>query len=375
MKRNAEHAYIRIGKDITAGRIPAVVLMYGEEDFLVNFYAETLIHKYVDKACEALDMVTLDRNRLSTKEIVENLETLPLMSERKVVYIPDFFDTKAKLPKLFAEGTESIEELTKYLEELELQTDAAEKSKNNDSVQLLLITIPKMKDNRDELSIKNSKLYKSISKIGAVYEFNALDDAQTRGFIEKRFHRSGKQFRPGIVSLIQRETAYGEKGVDYGLFALDNDLKKIIAHCGRGDEITKNDILSVIATSPDNNVFNMIDAISQNKKDEAFRLLHNLLEDGNNEYRLLAQIIKQLELMLATCEMNDKGRNLRSIQDELKKKDKIHEFRTKKAHETGRRFGTKKLKMILSSAYQVDENIKTGLMQGQLALEYFIAGI
>ena len=79
--------------------------------------------------------------------------------------------------------------------------------------------------------------------------------------------------------------------------------------------------------------------------------------------------------MLATCEMNDKGRNLRSIQDELKKKDKIHEFRTKKAHETGRRFGTKKLKMILSSAYQVDENIKTGLMQGQLALEYFIAGI
>ena len=39
------------------------------------------------------------------------------------------------------------------------------------------------------------------------------------------------------------------------------------------------------------------------------------------------------------------------------------------------KYSVAKLKQILSSAYETDRNIKTGLLEGQLALEMFIAGI
>ena len=360
MNQNQPHAFIRIGKDIKAGKIPSLVLLCGTEEFLVNFYAEALIKKYINKASEALDLVTLDREHVTTSGIIENLETMPLMSERKVVYLPDFFDSNYKLPKRFADNSDEMDNLLEYISGLEDTHDV-----------LLLITFARQRDERDEANIRKSKLYKTIS---TVYDFGILDHDQLRAFIEKRFHAGGKQFKPGIVSLIAREVGYGNKNIDYGLYNLDNDLQKIIAHCGTAEEITSADVSSVITVNPENNVFAMIDAIGRNRKDEAFRLLHNLLRDGTSEFQLLAMITRQLELMLTTCEMKDTGMSLKQIQENLKK-DRIHEFRTQKALEAGSRFGTGELKRILSSAYEVEINIKSGLMPGKLALEYFISGI
>lgn len=367
MGRNEEHAFVKIGKDIKAGRIPGLVMLLGVEEYLVNFYAEDLIGQFVNKATEALDLVTLDRDSVTVNGIIENLETMALMSARKVVYLPDFIDARGKLPKAF-QDSQSIDQLVSYLEETVARAD-------RDAGLLLLMTIAKQENDRAEQAVRKTKIFKAAASAGNVYNFDALDSRQLQGFIEKRFHASGKQFKPGIVNLIVRESGYGNKNIDYGLFNLDNDLKKIIAHCGTAPEISAADVASVITINPENNVFAMIDAIGRNRKDEAFRLLHNLLEDGSSEFQLLALITKQLELMLTTCEMKDQGMNLKSIQAALKKSDRIHEFRTQKALEAGSRFRTENLKRILSAAYEVEPNVKTGLMPGPLALEYFIAGI
>ncbi len=367
MVRNEEHAFVKIGKDIKAGRIPGLVLLWGVEEYLVNFYAEELIDRYVNKASEALDLVVLDRDKVTVNGIIENLETVPLMSERKVVYLPDFIDDKGKLPKSF-QDSQSVDKLVSYID------DTVAKAGENPGL-LMIITVAKQEDERNEQAVRRTKVFKAACGAGKVYDFRALDSRQLQGFIEKRFLASGKQFKPGIITLIARDSGYGNKNIDYGLFNLDNDLKKIIAHCGTADEISPADVASVLTINPENNVFAMIDAIGRNKKDEAFRLLHNLLEDGSSEFQLLALITKQLELMLTTCEMKDRGMNLKSIQGLLKKSDGIHEFRTQKALEAGSRFRTNDLKRILSAAYEVEPNVKTGLMPGPLALEYFIAGI
>ena len=72
------------------------------------------------------------------------------------------------------------------------------------------------------------------------------------------------------------ESGYGNKAIEYSLYNLENDLKKIIAHSGNSSEITAADVSDIIAANPENNVFAMLDAIGRNRKDEAFRLLHNL---------------------------------------------------------------------------------------------------
>ena len=230
---------------------------------------------------------------------------------------------------------------------------------------MLLITASEI----DEAKAKKNKVRTAVEKHGSVYDFQALNESQLQNFIEKRFRTAGKMYSPSVIRMIVSESGYGNKAIDYSLYNLENDLKKIIAHSD--GQITPEDVKEVLASNPENNVFAMLDAIGRNRKDEAFRLLHNLLQSGTPVFNLLRLITGQLELILAVKEMRDEGLSLPQMQKTLG----IHQFRIKKAMAVTGQYSMKDLRAALSAAYEVDENIKTGLMDGQLALEYFIAGI
>lgn len=361
MVKAEAHAYEKLGKDIKTGKIPGLVVLYGSEEFLVHFYASALINKYVSEPCRDLDLVTLTKDNVTLEAIIDNLETICLMSERKVVYIPDFIDGKGKGPK----ALESAGNFDKFAEYIKMIPPGS----------LLLITIAKQEDERGEAGLKKSKMFKALAAAGAEYEFGPLNPGQLRGFIEKRLRASGKKYKSAVPEFIARESGYGSKAVDYGLYTLNNDLQKLLAFCLTSDEIRVEDAREVLTYNPENDVFAMLDAIGRNRKDEAFRLLHNILENGGSEFQLLALITKQLELMLMAREMREDGMNLGAIQKALKKTERAHEYRVKKALDLGNRFTVKDMRRMLSSSYDVEVNIKTGLMPSEIAMEFFVAGI
>ncbi len=49
--REKEHAFITIEKDLKGGKVPRVVLLCGSEEYLIEWYAQTLIRRYVSDAC------------------------------------------------------------------------------------------------------------------------------------------------------------------------------------------------------------------------------------------------------------------------------------------------------------------------------------
>lgn len=370
---DGKHAYEQLTEDMKANDIPSVVMLCGSEEYLIDFYAGRLIDKYIRQECRALDLVTLIRDELTADEIINSLETVPFLSERKVVYLPEFFDEKGRMPKDIEKKQNARKELAEMIDSLDPQTT------------LLLITAAHPADYKAERSIKDSEIYKKVSKqgrkgVGRVYDFGPLNRRQLAGFIEKRFRTAGKQFRPGITSMIIRETDYESKDNDYGLYELGNDLQKIIAYCGSAPEITPDAVAAALGTSPEKNVFRMIDAMATGRKEEAFRLLHYLIQNGEQELSLLGRIAEQFEIMLTACEMKDEGKSLTEIQKTLGggylgKGKRIAEFRTKKALENGSRLGSARLRKALANCYKVEKNIKSGLMPGRLALEYFIGNI
>lgn len=371
--KEEKHAYEQLTADMKAEDIPAAVILSGSEEFLVDFYAGKLIDKYIRQECRALDLVTLVRDELTADEIVSSLQTMPFLSERKVVYLPEFFDEKGRMPKDIEKKQTAGKQLAEMIGSLDHETT------------LLLITASSPADYKASRSVRESEIFKIISKqgrkgVGRVYDFGPLSRRQLTGFIEKRFRAAGKQFRPGITSMIIRETGYESKDNDYGLYELGSDLRKIIAYCGGAPEITPDAVDAVLGTSAEKNVFRMIDAMVTGKKEEAFRLLHNLIQDGSQEISLLSMIAEQFEIMLTACEMKDQGKSLAEIQKILAggylgKGKRIAEFRTKKALENGSRLGSERLRQALASCYQAEKNIKSGLMPGRLALEYFVGNI
>lgn len=371
--RDEKHAYEQLTADMKAGDIPAVVILSGKEEYLVDFYAGRITDRFVNDACRVLDLVTLVRDELTGDDIIGSLETMPFMSERKVIYLPEFFDDKGRMPRVIEKEQTPGKKLAEYFMQIDPQTT------------LLLITAASPADYKAERKLKESEVYKAVSRqgrkgIGRVYDFGPLNRRQLTGFIEKRLRASGKQFRPGIPSVIIRETDYESRDNDYGLYELNNDLRKIIAYCGGAPEITPEMITAVLGTSPEKNVFRMVDALVTGRKEEAFRLLHYLIQDGSSEVSLLGRIAEQMEIMLTACEMKDDGKSLKEIEQILRggylgKGKRISEFRTKKALESGSRIGTDRLRTALSNCYMAEKNIKSGLMPGRLALEFFIGNI
>ena len=112
--REKEHAFITIEKDLKGGKVPRVVLLCGSEEYLIEWYAQTLIHRYVSDACRALDLVRLEGDSLTLERIREGLETVSLMSERKVVFLPDFLPAAGKAVRGFPESDCKV--LAEYLD-------------------------------------------------------------------------------------------------------------------------------------------------------------------------------------------------------------------------------------------------------------------
>ena len=164
----------------------------------------------------------LEGEQATIDNIIEGLETLSLMSERKVVLLPDFAPAAGKEMKGFSQA--DIKTLTEYL------ADIPEGS--------MLIMTPQIRRRKG----KERKSADGRRKIRKVYDFQPLRDGQLRSFIEKRFRSAGKSFSNSVVALIMSESGYGNKAVDYGLYNLENDLRKIIAHSGKAVEITVDDV-------------------------------------------------------------------------------------------------------------------------------------
>lgn len=78
-------------------------------------------------------------------------------------------------------------------------------------------------------------------------------------------------------------------------------------------------------------VFAFTDALSSGKKGDALRILHSLLESGENVFKLLGLICSQYETILSVHEMRSDGMDLAQMKAALG----IHEFRIKKGLRTG----------------------------------------
>lgn len=349
--KKKEHAFQMIGKDIKAGRIESLVFLCGEEQYLVHWAVDLLVKTYINKACESLDYIKLDPENLTMDQIRESCETLSMLSEKRVVLIPELPAASGKKSRSFSENDEKV--LAEYF------------SMIPDSC-LLIITAGKP----DPKSKKKINLQEAAAKYGVVYDFTPLSGSLLKSFIIKRFKAAGKVCRNSVIDMLISDSGYGNKEIEYDLYNLENDIRKIIAH-SEGEEILESDVSMTISVNLETNVFAMLDAISRNRKDEAYRLLHNLIVSGESIFGLISLISSQLELILEVKEMRDEGMTPQQIH----KKIGIHEFRIKKAWAVTEKYSVPQLKKILSKVYEIDGNIKSGLLEQTLALELFVAQI
>lgn len=326
-----------------------IYLLYGKEQYLVHWAVEALKEKYVSKAFESLNYNFINSGQIDTETIINTCETLPVMSEKRMVVLNDFTILEGQKIKGFSDEDEK--KLVNYLEHLPESC-------------ILVMTCGNKVD-------KRKSLYKKATKMKSVFEFTLLDTPTLKKWIMKRFKMAKKEINNKCLIQLIEASGYYDKESDYTLYNFENDIEKLIHYIGDEKELKSDDINQIIAGNIEKNVFDLIDAISTNQKAKAIKILNQALLYGEAEYKILALLNRQVENLLHIKVLKESGMNISVMKEKLS----LPDFVIKKLLKISSRFTVDHLKNINIKVYESDKNIKTGIMDPKLALEMLLAQI
>ena len=348
----------QIENDIKSEKIDkaAPLLLFGEERFLTNHYEKRLSALFSGGAdCPGgLDISVFYGNDAEDDEIMAALDTFPMLADKRIVIVKNHPGFSAGGAAETAGQAKKKKGLADYISQMP-------------GTARLIFTADSVN--------KARVLYKAVAKYGTIYEFTRLDEADLQNFARKRFKTMGAEIAPGVLDAFIMATGYLEKDSERDLFAVENDVYKLVSFAlgGGRTAIELSDIEECLESVLRTDVFAMLNAISTGRKAEAIRLLENSLAGGEeNVFRLLSLLTGHFEIMLGYKELSAEGRQPKEIAYILGERS---DWRVKKLGGFAQRIKLEKMKEILGRLYETERRIKSGNLPERLALTVLFAEI
>lgn len=319
---------LKLKEDLKNGIYRRAYLLYGDEPYLQNMYKNRLLNAVTDPD-DTMNLSKFQGKGINPKEIIDLAETLPFFSEHRVILIENsgFFKT-------------SCEELAAYLPELPETT--------------ILIFVEEAVD-------KRGKMFKAVKALGGVAEFRVQTDEVLAKWIVQALRREGRRITGNVLQLFMSRCGTSMENIE-------NEMEKLISYTWGRTEITAQDVEDVCTGQITNQIFKMIDAIAGKQKKEALNLYYDLLALKEPSMRILFLIVRQFQILMQVKDLGGKGYDNQTIA----KKASIPVFIVRKNLGQARSFTMAQIRRALELGVQAEENVKTGRMNDQLAVELMI---
>lgn len=319
--------------ELKNGTVRNVYCFYGPEAFIRRSALESLRKKVLMPGLEGMNETILSSP--TAQQIVESCETLPMMSDYRLIVVQDCALLTAGKAKDEAQDSEL---LSAYLARVPQTT-------------CLVFDVGAAIDKRKKLS-------KALLALPGAVSFDALDDAQLHRWILQTLRPMGKK-----MDRVTSEQLAFTSGRDLTL--LHGELSKLAAYAGEREIITGEDIERVATHTAECTIFSMVDALSSGKVQSAFELLSVLLSMGEQRIGILAMITRHYRQMMHLCAMQRD----RVAQAQIAKALGVPPFAlTRLGKQIGRR-SVESLREAVDLCVQADYDIKRGALREDAALE------
>lgn len=317
-----------IDNDIKMGQLKNVYLLYGTEDYLKRQYRDKLKHALVEPD-DTMNFSAYEGKDINPKELIDLSETLPFFREKRMILVENsgFFKN-------------SCDDLAEYMSQVPEST--------------CFVFVEEEVD-------KRSKLFKAASRAGSAVEFETPKEDMLVRWILGRIQREGKKITQSVMQLFLSKTGSDMENID-------KELEKIICYTLDKTEISAADVEAICTGQTENKIFEMIDAISAKNQKKALDLYYDLLALKEAPMRILFLIARQFQNLLLIKSMSAKGYPAVSIA----KTAGMPSFAVQKNLRQAGAFKINQLKEAIEDCGQAEEDVKTGRMADQLAVELLI---
>lgn len=340
-------SYKNFVTDIKNDSLNNLIFLYGSENFLIRWCMNEVINRNVGEDEKESNYFDYPGDSVTVGDILGKAMMASMFAGKRVIVVRN-------LPMLYRKSSENELELERLLEF----------GQYTDQDTYVVLTLDS--EHNDSLTASAKKLIKGCSS----YDCERLTLPELRGFINKRFKTAGKFINAKQLDHLIDLTGYTNRESEYTLDELENDVAKLINATDDAD-ITNELIEDLMVKEQDLFVFNFVDALVGNEHKRAMEMVLNILnKDDSNAMQLVALLTSQFEMMYDARQLERRGESIR----DMAKKLGVNEYRFKKAFKASTRFTDEKLEELLTKLYQIDELIKTGDMDKDLALESFVLG-
>jgi DNA polymerase-3 subunit delta len=313
------------------GKISPLYLFYGEEAFLIQEALDLIIDKVVEPGARDFNFNVLYCRDTSPSDIVNLAQTLPFMSEKRLVIVKEIDAFKAA----------DLEELVPYL--------------NDPSPSTCLVLVSNLG------RYEKKSVISAVESHGGTIRFYPLLDREVTGWIESRAKSLG-------VTIQHDAAQYLWQTIGSDLQKIKNELEKVRIYLQERKTITFDDVKTVVGDFREYSSFDLAAALGQKNREKALLILSRLLQEGEAPVGLLGSIAWNFRRLLQAKSMEAAGIG----SDEIMKKQRVIFHQAGLFKEQMRRYTMEELRETFSVMLAADRALKSSVLNGRLVLERMI---
>jgi DNA polymerase III subunit delta len=324
---------------------PVIYILNGDDEFAINEFISKLRARLGESTVADMNTTRLDGKSCSIAQLEEAVKTVPFLAPRRLVILTN---PTARLS--------SKTEQQKFIELMKgIQPTTA----------LVLVEYDFLTPDKDRRKGKINWLEgwaTSQEQADRVFfrHFSQPSGATMVKWIQDHAKTLGGQFTTQAAVSLANLT-----GDETRLSA--QEINKLLAYVNYARPVEADDVEHLTPLSAKVGDFELVNALRSRDRRKAQALLQRMLEEGD-PLQILHSIVAQFRLLIIAREIIDTHGDVNDFPKSLN----IHPYTARLAMESVPHFSIKTLDAVYHRLLELDEAIKTGQMNGDLALELLV---
>jgi DNA polymerase-3 subunit delta len=328
-------------KEIKKNSIKNSYIFCGQDEELIKEGIKLLIKPFVQDTETDLNYIKFDGNKLNTEELINACETMPFFGEKKVVLV---YRAGFLADKTDSANTNIFNQIKEYMKNIPPYT--------------ILIIYYVLSDKR-ETPKKNKKIM-SLDKITTIVNFEKLRRDRFIKKVEEIFKLKGKEIQ-------NVELRYFCERVPNNFDIINNEIDKIIDYTA-DRKIQKQDIDKLLPAKSEEDIFDLVDLISQRKIDQAIDVMDEILFKADQHILIIVSIENQFRRLYEIRMGLQNGKRL----DYFISKFRLPSFVCEKLINLSNKFSLKQLGSLIKLCVDTEIRLKSTNVDKRTELELLL---
>lgn len=257
-----------LNKRLDERRFPPLLLLYGEEGFLLDRAQQRLRDLVVPADARDFNFHVFHGKELKAEAAIDNARTLPVFNPYRLVLVKDLQHAPAG----------ELDPFLGYLRDPCPET-------------VLLFTADKIDARR--------KFFQEFKKHGEMVEFRRLYDNQIPAFVKEQARGAGRSLTEEAMALFCRR-------VGTNLQEIHGELTKLFSYLGEKKLADADDVAAVVSDTRTESVFELTNALGARRAAEALKVLERLLDEGVAPLVILTMVVRHFRNLWKARELLDR---------------------------------------------------------------------